>query len=150
MGNDVLEEVNEEISDQPEETSSENEIYNNQVNQIAHDIYEEIINNANSSESVDSSDGTPIDDNGNGENVNGEVTQNDYSQQLSDLYAAVYDLRSGFDDLSQSQLDLQSAVETTPEQIRSEFDDIIQFQYLCLSLIFGLLIAIIFFKGLKK
>lgn len=76
--------------------------------------------------------------------------QIDYTQQLSDINSSIADLRSDLDSLGESVALQSDTLEVVPSEIRSEFDDIITFQYLTFSLIFGVLVAIIFFQGLRK
>lgn len=144
--------IQESVSDIEENASDipENPVYDEQVQQIAHDIYTEIVNNANTDNS-DNADNTDISNVSDGGQVlNEEPAQTDYSQQLSDIYTKLDDLYISVNQLSQSVSDLQTTSENQPDNIRSSFDDIAQFHYVTLSLIFGLLIAILFFKGLKK
>lgn len=149
MENEVLQEESLENEENPSDIP-ENTVYEHQVQQIAHDIYNEIVNNANSDNADNTDNGDISSSSDGGQVLNEEPAQTDYGQQLSDINSKLDDLYSSVNQLSESVVDLQTTSENQPDNIRSSFDDIVQFQYVTLSLIFGLLIAILFFKGLKK
>lgn len=125
------------------DTENPENVENPQVTELAQALYSEIKNQAqNDSENIEDTE-TETDE------VE-QVEQVDYSEQISDIYDRISDLQSGIDTNTQSIASIGYSVETLPNDIRASFDDIVQFQYVTLSLYVGILIAIIFFKGLKN
>lgn len=115
---------------------------NFEVTELAQALYSQIVTQAqNDSENIDDTEN---------ENEDEQVEQIDYTQQISDINSTINLLRSDIDSNSQSITTLTDSLESFPTDIREQFDDIVTFQYVSLSLYVGLLVAIIFFKGLKK
>lgn len=79
-----------------------------------------------------------------------ENEQIDYSQQLSDINNSLDTLHNDIVGLSSAIGEMQGSIESIPNEISMIFSDFIDFQYVLLSIYLGILIAILFFMGLKK